>query len=88
MKWPVAALLASLSPDDRVKLAGCDVTCDWALDGLQPATEENVSTVRDFLDERVSLGWTDLDEAFAAALAQCGPNTQILATASPRACRW
>ena len=30
------------------------------------------------LDERVSLGWTDLDKAFDAALTQAGSDGQVI----------
>ena len=34
--------------------------------------------MRDYLAKRTSLGWTNLDVAFAAALAQCGPKTHVV----------
>ncbi|MCY2995196.1 MAG: VIT domain-containing protein [Planctomycetota bacterium] len=42
------------------------------------ATLQNIDAARQFLADRVSLGWTDLDKAFAAALAKCGPNTKLI----------
>ena len=33
---------------------------------------------REFLDQRVSLGWTNLDQAFAAVLKQAPADSQIV----------
>jgi tetratricopeptide (TPR) repeat protein len=74
----VAALLGSLAPTDRVNLATCDVDCQWVFDRAQPVEDANVETIRDFLTARESLGWTDLDEAFASALKKSGPKTQVI----------
>jgi hypothetical protein len=74
----LAALCGALTPDDCINVAACDVECSWAFEKAQPATEENVALARDFVDQRVSLGWTDLDKAFASARDQCGPNSQVI----------
>lgn len=74
----VGTLLGSLTERDRVNLAGCDVACDWVFDQAVPADQKNADTIRDFLAKRLSLGWTDLDKAFAAAFARCGPKTRIV----------
>ncbi|MDZ7620557.1 MAG: VIT and VWA domain-containing protein, partial [Patescibacteria group bacterium] len=74
----VAALLGSLGPRDRFNLAGFDVACDWAFDGPVPADEKNRAAASEFLDSRVSLGWTDLDRAIDSALKQCGPKTHVV----------
>ncbi|MHC4400407.1 MAG: VIT domain-containing protein [Planctomycetota bacterium] len=74
----VASLLASLGPDDRFNLAACDVECDWALEQPGPPTEENVAAARELLARRVSLGWTDLDKAFASALHRSRANTHVV----------
>ena len=57
---------------------GCDVACNWVFDESRPATAEAIDKARTFLEGRVSLGWTDLEKTFAAALAKCGPQTQVL----------
>ena len=49
-----------------------------ALPATVSATPQNIDAARQFLANRVSLGWTDLDKAFAAALAKCGPNTKLI----------
>ena len=59
-------------------MAGCDVDCDWVFEKPMPADEKNVAAARDFLANRTSLGWTDLDKAFSSALEQAGPKTQVI----------
>ena len=74
----LAALLASLGPRDTFNLAACDVHCNWASPADLPAGEKNIAQVRDFLAARRSLGWTNLDEAFAAALKRTRPDTHVI----------
>ncbi len=74
----IAALLASLSPRDTVNLAGCDVDCDWVFEKPAAAEPNNVARIRSFLEKRQSLGWTDLDKAFASAFRQATSKTQII----------
>jgi len=74
----IAALLGALTPRDTVNLACCDVECDWAFEKSQPAEAKNITAARQFLAGRISLGWTDLDKAFAAVLARCGPKTRVV----------
>ena len=64
----VGSLLSALTPKDTFNLATCDVTCDWAFTQALAADAGNVSAARDFLAKRSSLGWTDLDAAFAASV--------------------
>ena len=74
----IASLLSSLTPEDKINLACCDVDCNWAFKRPVAASDENTKAALDLMSGRVSLGWTDLDEAFASALKQCGPNTQVI----------
>jgi predicted Zn-dependent protease len=74
----MGSLLASLTPKDRINVAACDVDCDWAFERAVPAEMKNVSAARLFLANRTSLGWTDLDRAFASALQQSGPKTHVI----------
>ncbi|HEY7424476.1 MAG TPA: VIT domain-containing protein [Gemmataceae bacterium] len=74
----VSALLSCLTPKDTINLAACDVECDWVFEKAVPATPSNLVTARQFLFGRTSLGWTDLDKAFASALKQCSPNTHVV----------
>ncbi|MCL4202229.1 MAG: hypothetical protein KJ000_07025 [Pirellulaceae bacterium] len=74
----LAALFGSLTPEDRLNLAVVDVDCQWSFPASVPATAENAALALRRLDERISLGWTDLDKAFAAARERCEPGTQIV----------
>jgi Tfp pilus assembly protein PilF len=74
----LAALLASLTPRDTINIGACDVNCDWVFEHPLPADLHNVMAARQFLANRVSLGWTNLDKAFASAFKQSGPTTQII----------
>ena len=74
----VAALLASLAPNDKVNLAGCDADCDWVFEAPATAEPNNIAAMRSFLEQRHSLGWTNLDQAFAAAFRQATAKTQIV----------
>jgi predicted Zn-dependent protease len=74
----LATLLSVLTPKDTLNVAACDVECDWVFDKAVPATPGNVSAAMQFLARRRSLGWTDLDRAFASVLGRCGPGTQVI----------
>jgi predicted Zn-dependent protease len=74
----LAALLGSLTPRDSFQLAACDVDCVWSADGPQAADEKSTAAARDFLAKRRSLGWTDLDKAFSAAIERADSGTQIV----------
>src|SRR5262249_44005225 len=52
--------------------------CDWIFEKPVPATPENIETIRQALARRVSLGWTDLDKAFASTLKMSDAKTQII----------
>ena len=43
-----------------------------------PANAKNIKYIRDFLDHRASLGWTDLPRAFSQAFQHAGRNTSIV----------
>jgi predicted Zn-dependent protease len=74
----IGALLSALSPRDTFNLGTCDVACEWALPQPAPASAANVEVARDYLARRASLGWTNLDLAFAEALKQSGPRTHVI----------
>lgn len=74
----LAALLGSLTEKDTITVGACDVNCDWAFEKAVPATPANVATALNFVEKRTSLGWTDLDKAFASALAQSAPGTHVI----------
>ena len=74
----LASLLGSLTAKDAFNLATCDVETTWTFDKLVKPDEKTIATARDFLDRRVSLGWTNLDAAFKAALEKTAANTHIV----------
>ena len=74
----IAALLASLSPDDRFNLVACDAARQWLFEKPVQATDKNVAAVRKFLAERVSLGWSDLDLAFKEVIQRTTKKTQVI----------
>ena len=74
----VATVLSSLGEKDRFLLAAADVETTWASPEPMAATPENIDKAREFFDERVSLGWTNLDQAFAAVLKQAPADAQII----------
>ncbi|TWU12210.1 Vault protein inter-alpha-trypsin [Symmachiella macrocystis] len=74
----VATLLASLSPQDRFNLICSDVQSHAVFKEPVAATEDNVAVVLQFLDGRVSLGWTDLDAAFSQAMPRVQSQTHVV----------
>ena len=74
----IAAVLQVLTPRDTVNLACCDVNCDWVFQQAVPAEAKNVKTMREFLDRRALLGWTDLAKAFSRVFERAGRNTCIV----------
>lgn len=77
-KEVIAAILGALGKDDRFQLAAADVETVWAdAEPLAP-TPENLAKAKDFLDNRVSLGWTDLERAFGEVLKRAPPKATII----------
>src|SRR5207244_1621632 len=74
----LAALLAALTPKDTLNVAACDVNCDWIFEKPVPATAANLATIQQVLAKRASLGWTDLDKAFASALKMSDSATHVI----------
>ncbi len=74
----LASLLGALTPKDSINVAACDVNCDWLFEKPVPATAENIAIIRETLAKRVSLGWTNLDKAFASAIAKCETGTHAI----------
>ena len=56
------------SAEGHVQPGRCDVKCDWASSRACRRPKNNVAEAQAFLASAHSLGWTDLDKAFAAAL--------------------
>ncbi|QDT33419.1 VIT domain-containing protein [Thalassoglobus polymorphus] len=74
----VATLLGSLSDDDRVAVATTDVSTDWLVEKFSAPTEKRIAAIRENLENRVSLGWTDLDQAFSAVMKKATSKTQVI----------
>ena len=74
----IASLLACLSPEDRFNVAFCDVECDWLFAKQAAASDANLANVRDRLDNRPSLGWTDLQRAFQSVSRRAGKQTHVV----------
>ncbi|MBC7854618.1 MAG: hypothetical protein IAF94_14395, partial [Pirellulaceae bacterium] len=74
----LGALLGSLGPKDSFQLAACDVDCVWTAEKPQSAETKNIEAARTFLAKRRSMGWTDLDKAFAEALKRADGKTQFV----------
>ncbi|MCA9062247.1 MAG: hypothetical protein KDA96_04290, partial [Planctomycetaceae bacterium] len=74
----VSTLLSSLGGRDQFVLAATDVGTQWAFEDYVAPSEDNVNAVRSFLEDRVSLGWTDLDQAFAAVMTRMRLGCQVV----------
>ncbi len=74
----VAAVLSSLGENDRFWLAAADVGTVWASKEPLVPTAANIAKTRDFLDGRLSLGWTDLAQGFEAVLKKAPPGAQVI----------
>jgi Flp pilus assembly protein TadD len=74
----VATLLSSLGEKDHFWLAAADVSTDWASKEPLAATSENMAKARDFLDHRLSLGWTNLEQGFEAVGKKAHDGAQVI----------
>ena len=74
----VQTVLTSLGPDDRFQVAACDVGTEWFNESPMAPTEENLAAVARFLRDRRSLGWTNLDQAFANVLKKAPTGSQVV----------
>jgi hypothetical protein len=74
----VGTLLQMLSPRDRFRLLTCDVSARWCSETATPADDQARAAALDFLRARESLGWTDLDAAFAKVAAVVAPTTTVV----------
>ncbi|MDT8389661.1 MAG: VIT domain-containing protein [Lentisphaeria bacterium] len=70
------AMIASLAPEDRFTLLACDVECIALTDGL--VSSDSADTALDKLAARDSLGWTNLDKAFAAVLEAAPADAHVI----------
>ena len=57
----VATILSALGKKDRFNIASCDVDTQWFSGDAMAADPDSIDKVSQWLDDRPSLGWTDLD---------------------------
>ncbi len=74
----VGSVLSSLGADDRFLLGAADVGTVWAFAEPAAPSAENITKAKAFLDERVSLGWTDLDRAFTEVMKKAPAVAQVI----------
>ncbi len=77
----VAAILSSLGPEDRFNLAVCDVDCHWLFEDSVQASADNekaMTKARQWLSNRTSLGWTDLDKTFASLQERAKSGSHVI----------
>ncbi|HKD37145.1 MAG TPA: VIT and VWA domain-containing protein, partial [Pirellulales bacterium] len=74
----VATVLSSLGEKDHFWLAAADVSTVWASKEPLASTAQNIAKARDFLDHRLSLGWTNLEQAFEAVGKKAPAGAQIV----------
>ena len=74
----VLSVLSSLGADDQFNIAVCDVDCHWLNDMQTKVSQKTADRAVNWLTERVSLGWTDLDRMTQSALERIGENTHVI----------
>lgn len=74
----VASVLSSLGPDDRFNMAVCDANTKWLFKNTVSPDEKNVEQARSWLEDRVSLGWTDLDATFASIQRHVSKDSHVI----------
>lgn len=74
----VAALMTALGPKDKFNLAVCDVDCQWMHKETTTLDPAGIDKARKWLEDRISLGWTDLDVMTESVLKQLGQDTHVI----------
>ncbi|MBI5759842.1 MAG: hypothetical protein HZA46_15090 [Planctomycetales bacterium] len=74
----VASVLSSLGADDRFLIAATDVGTAWPFAEPVVANAENIATAQKFLDDRLSLGWTNLDRAFDDVMKKTPADAHVI----------
>jgi ferritin-like metal-binding protein YciE len=74
----VATMLASLGENDRFLIAASDVETAWLTKEPLAPNVENREKAAKFLSDRVSLGWTNLEQAFAAVVEHTPADAQVV----------
>ena len=66
----VATILSALGDKDRFNIASCDVDTQWFSGEPVAAAPESIDKVLQWLNDRPSLGWTDLDRMAEVVVKQ------------------
>ena len=74
----LTALLGCLGQKDRFRLMTCDVTARWLREEEMAADEKGVQAAMQFVEQRPSLGWTDLELAVGQAMASAKAGTTVV----------
>lgn len=74
----VSAILGSLSEADSVRLACCDVSCDWLQRKPVGVTDDVRERLIAMLEKRRSLGWSSLQLTFEEVLKQTARDTHVI----------
>ena len=74
----VADLVSMLSPTDKVNLVAADVQPDWQQPDWQPGGEAAAAEMHSWLNDRDSLGWTDLEKSFETISKRVGAQTHVI----------
>ncbi len=77
----VGSLLDALGPDDRFNLAACDVDCTWVYKEPIKAGQDGqpaIAHAQNWLKDRISLGWTNLDRMAESVLNRLGEKTHVI----------
>ena len=74
----IESFVSLLSPEDSVRLVAADVQQEWQSDSSKPGGAETATALRNWLDKRHSLGWSDLTKTFAEVKQQAKPGVQII----------
>lgn len=74
----LASLLNSMGDKDRFNVAVCDVECEWLSKDLMTRADDAINKTIDWLRERRSLGWTDLDVMLKSVLEKLNDNSHVI----------
>lgn len=74
----IAALIAQLASSDQVNIVAADVEPVWQHVDWQSGGEAAADQTQVWLEQRVSLGWSDLERTFASVEERLGKQTQVI----------
>ncbi len=74
----VSTILSSLGADDRFNVAVADVDCHWLSDEAVGVSGDMREEAMKWLENRISLGWTDLDRMAQSVLDRTNEKTHVI----------